>query len=230
MEKRAFKDSLYEQVARIGKAVSSPKRLEVLELLAQGEKTVEALASGLSIDIRLASSHLKGLKAARLVDCRRDGRYMVYRLSGNDVATMWVTLRQVAEMHLLELRSAIDVLMPGVRFAPVGRDVLLAQARRGEIVVIDVRPFDEYRVAHLPLARSMPLAEIAQRLSELPTDKEIVAYCRGPFCLMADEAVSLLVAHGFQARKLSDGVSEWRAAGLELQVAAKGDLCGGTQR
>lgn len=217
MEKRKLKDLLYEHVARIGKAVSSPKRLEILELLAQGEKTVDTLTSELSIDIKLTSAHLKALKEAQLVSARREGKFMVYQLSGADVASLWVNLRQVAEEHLLELRLALDtwVAEPS-RLTGLGRAELLAQARSGEVVVIDVRPQAEYDVAHLPFARSMPLADIAQRLAELPTDKEIVAYCRGPFCLFSDEACQLLQAHGYRVSKLLDGVSEWRAAGWEL--------------
>lgn len=219
MKKRALKDLLYEQVARIGKAVASPKRLELLELLAQGEKTVEMLAEELSVDIKLTSAHLKALKDARLVAPRRQGKYVVYRLSGDDVATLWVVLRQVAEVHLLELRSALELLVAAPdQLASVGRAALLDQARRGDIVVIDVRPTAEYQVAHLPFARSMPLGQLEQRLSELPTDVDIVAYCRGPFCLMADEAVTLLASRGYQVSKLLDGVSEWRAAGLPLDV------------
>jgi len=217
MDKRTLKDLLYEQVARIGKAVSSPKRLELLELLAQGEKTVEALAAELSIDIKLASAHLKALKGAHLVTSRRDGKYMVYRLTGSDVAGLWVMLRQVAEEHLLELRLALDRMVADpARLASVGREELLEQARRGDVIVIDVRPQAEYETAHLPFARSMPVAEIEKRLAELPTGKEIVAYCRGPFCLLADEAVALLGAKGYRARKILDGVSEWQAAGLPL--------------
>ena len=217
MEKRKLKDLLYEHGARIGKAVSSPKRLEILELLAQGEKTVDTLSSELSIDIKLTSAHLKALKEARLVSARREGKFMVYQLSGADVASLWVNLRQVAEEHLLELRLALDtwVAEPS-RLTGLGRAELLAQACSGEVVVIDVRPKTEYDVAHLPFARSMPLADIAQRLAELPTDKEIVAYCRGPFCLFSDEACQLLQAHGYRVSKLLDGVSEWRAAGWEL--------------
>ena len=217
MDKRTLKDLLYEHVARIGKAVSSPKRLEILELLAQGEKTVDTLSSELSIDIKLTSAHLKALKEARLVSSRRAGKFRVYQLSGADVASLWVNLRQVAEEHLLELRLALDtwVAEPS-RLTGLGRAELLAQARSGEVVVIDVRPQAEYDVAHLPFARSMPLADIAQRLAELPTDKEIVAYCRGPFCLFSDEACQLLQAHGYRVSKLLDGVSEWRAAGWEL--------------
>lgn len=217
MEKRTLKDLLYEQVARIGRAVSSPKRLEILELLAQGEKSVETLAGELSIDVKLASAHLRSLKAARLVDARRDGKYVVYRLSGTDVANLWVVLREVAEEHLLELRVALQQMVSDPdKLASVGREALLQQARNGEVLVIDVRPREEYDVAHLPFARSMPVAEIERRLSELPRDRQIVAYCRGPFCLLSDEAVDLLAARGFEVRKIRDGVSEWKAAGLPL--------------
>ncbi|MGI9045232.1 MAG: ArsR/SmtB family transcription factor [Burkholderiales bacterium] len=219
MKKRTLKDLLYEQVARIGKAVSSPKRLELLELLAQGEKTVEALSIELSVDIKLTSAHLKALKDARLVSSRRDGKYVIYRLTGQDVAGLWVTLRQVAEEHLVELRLALDQMVADpAKLASVSREVLLEQARRGDVVVIDVRPQAEYEVAHLPFARSMPVAEIEKRLLELPADKEIVAYCRGPFCLLSDEALALLGARGYRVRKILDGVSEWRAAGLPVEA------------
>ncbi|OGB28298.1 MAG: ArsR family transcriptional regulator [Burkholderiales bacterium RIFCSPLOWO2_02_FULL_66_35] len=217
MKNRELKDLLYEQVARIGKALASPKRLELLEMLAQGEKSVDALAAELSIDIKLASAHLKALRDARLVTSRREGKFIHYRLTGPDVAGLGVTLREVAEEHLLELRLALDQMAanPG-QLAPVDREALMAQARHGEVVVIDVRPSDEYAVAHLPFARSMPLAEVEQHLASLPRDKEIVAYCRGPFCLLSDEAVALLQARGYRARKVSDGVIEWQAAGLPL--------------
>jgi rhodanese-related sulfurtransferase len=180
------------------------------------------LAGEVAIDIKLASAHLKSLKAARLVHSRRDGRRIVYRLSGPDVAQLGVSLREVAEEHLGELRLALQQMMaePG-RLARVDRRALLAQARRGEVVVLDVRPVDEFDTAHLPHARSMPLPELAQRLAELPRDAEIVAYCRGPFCLMADQAVALLRAHGYRARKTLDGISEWRAAGLPLSATAR---------
>lgn len=220
MNKRAIKDLLYEQVARIGKAVSSPKRLELLELLAQGEKTVEVLAQELAIDVKLASAHLKALKAARLVQSRREGKYMVYRLSGEDVAQLWVTLRLVAEEHLVELQLALQKMVAAPdTLAQVGRGDLLEQARRGEVIVIDVRPEEEYDVAHLPYARSMPVAEIEKRLAELPKGREIVAYCRGPFCLLSDEAQKLLARKGYRVRKILDGVAEWQAAGMPLERA-----------
>ena len=220
MKKRTLKDLLYEQVARIGKAVSSPKRLELLDLLAQGEKNVEVLATELSADIKLTSAHLKALRDARLVTSRRDGKYVIYRLTGRDVAGLWVTLRQVAEEHLLELRLALDQMVADpAKLASVGRAELLEQARRGDVIVIDVRPQAEYAVAHLPFARSMPVAELKKRLAELPADKDIVAYCRGPFCLLSDEAVALLAAKGYRVRKILDGVSEWQAAGLPVQAS-----------
>lgn len=223
MNNRNLKDLLYEQVARVGKALASPKRLEMLEMLAQGEKSVEALASTVAVNIKLASAHLKALKEARLVQSRRDGKRMLYRLSGPDVAQLGVTLRHVAEEHLLELRMALQQMMAEPdRLAQVGRKELLAQAKRGEILVIDVRPQDEYDTAHLPYARSMPLTELTHRLAELPRDTEIVAYCRGPFCLMSDEAIALLTKRGFRARKTFDGVSEWTAAGLPVARTASG--------
>jgi len=218
--KRELKDLLYEQVARIGKAVASPKRLELLELLAQGEKTVEALAEELSIDIKLTSAHLKVLRGANLVQNRRDGKYVVYRLSGDDVAQLWVLLRLVGEEHLVELQMALRQLISAPdKLVQTERTDLLAQARRGEVVMLDVRPQAEYAEAHLPYARSMPVAEIERRLAELPKDREIVAYCRGPFCLFSDEALKLLARKGYRARKLNDGVAEWQAAGMPLERA-----------
>jgi rhodanese-related sulfurtransferase len=218
MNNRETKDLLYEQVSRIGKAVSSPKRLEILEILAQGEKTVEILASEASIDVKLASAHLKVLKEARLVEPRREGRFIAYRLTGADVSALWVNLRTVAEEHLVELRLAMDQLFA----APEKLDAetrlgLLEKARKGEVVVIDVRPSAEYQAGHLPYARSMPLSEIKQRLAELPADKEIVAYCRGPFCMMSSEAVALLRERGYSAQKISDGLPEWVSAGLPIE-------------
>lgn len=220
MEKRRIKDLLYEQVARMGKALASPKRLELIEVLAQGEKTVEALSAELSIDIKLASAHLKALRGARLVDSRRDGKYVLYRLSGQDVSNLWVTLREAAEEHLLELRMAIDQMAAQPdKLASIDREALLAQAKSGDVIVIDVRPQSEYDHAHLPFARSMPVAELEQRLSELPKRRQIVAYCRGPFCMLSDEALKLLRAKGYKASKILDGVSEWGAAGLPLVKA-----------
>ena len=202
----------------MGKAVASPKRLELLDLLSQTEKTVEALAHDASIDVKLASAHLKVLKEARLVETRREGRFINYRLSGTDVASLWINLRSVAEKHLLELSLALEQISSAPeRLTPESRASLLDKARQGDIVVIDVRPEVEYLAGHLPFARSMPLSEIKQRLAELPAGKEIVAYCRGPYCLMSEEAVALLREKGLTARKIADGVAEWAAEGLPIE-------------
>lgn len=218
MKPTITKSYLYEHVARIGKAISSPKRLELIELLAQGEKTVETLAEQARIDIRLASAHLRALREARLVETRREGKFIHYRLSGPDVAQLWVNVREVAEEHLVELRVALDQIAASPdALSSESRETLLAKARSGDIVVIDVRPEAEYTAGHLPFARSLPLAELEKRLADLPAGKEIVAYCRGPFCLMSDEAVKLLRQRGYTAYKIADGVSEWRAGGLPIE-------------
>lgn len=217
MNNRALKDVLYEQVSRIGKALSSPKRLEILEMLAQGEKAVETITAEVGIDNKLASAHLKALREARLVQTRRDGKRIYYKLAGPDVAQLGVVLRQVAEEHLVELQMAVQKMAADPDdMVSVGRKELMGQAKRGEVIVLDVRPQTEFDTAHLPHARSIPLSELINRLAELPRDVDIVAYCRGPFCLMSDEAVMLLQSQGYRARKTLDGISEWQAAGLPL--------------
>jgi rhodanese-related sulfurtransferase/DNA-binding transcriptional ArsR family regulator len=218
MKERDIKNLLYEQVARIGKALASPKRLELLELLTQSEKTVELLTSELGIDVKLASAHLKALRDANLVRTRREGKYIFYRLSGDDVAQLGLALRTVAEEHLLEMQQALRQMVRAPQhLVETSRAALLTQARRGDVVVLDVRPQSEYDAAHLPYARSIPLDELERRLGELPRDRDIVAYCRGPFCLMSDAAVKLLVGRGFRARKTQDGVTEWQGAGFAVE-------------
>jgi len=215
---REVKDRLYEQVSRIGKALASPKRLELVELLCQGEKSVETLAQQADISVKLASAHLKELRAARLVGSRKEGRYVIYRLFDPGVAELWVSLRAAAEERLLELQMALRSLVTaGTELVGVDRNVILKQAREGAVVVIDVRPGEEFEAGHLPYARSLPLSELKKRLKELPKDKPLVAYCRGPFCMMANEAVALLLKQGYRAFKLDDGVAEWRAKGLPVE-------------
>lgn len=214
---RQVKDALYAQVTRIGKAVCSPKRLELIELLCQGEKPVEQLAGEAGISMKLASAHLKELRQAHLVEARRDGKHVYYRLASETVADFWVAMRSLAEERLLELRAALSRLTEHAHeLTPMNRRELLAQARQGEVVVLDVRPDNEFAAGHLPYALSLPLEELRQRLAELPRDKPVVAYCRGPFCLMAVEAVEVLRREGFQAMRLEDGVAEWRAHGLPV--------------
>jgi rhodanese-related sulfurtransferase len=215
---RTLKDVLYEQVARVARAVASPKRLELIELLCQSEKSVETLAQEAQMSVKLASAHLKSLKAARLVDTRREGKYVMYRLADETVATMWVDLRALAEERMLELQSGLrELAMASGGLDQLDRETVLRKARRGEIIVIDVRPEDEYRAGHLPCARSVPLTELRRRLRELPKSRPVVAYCRGPFCVMAGKAVALLRKRGYQAMRLDDGVAEWRRNGLPLQ-------------
>ena len=210
---RKIKDLLYEQVARIGKVLSSPKRLELIELLCQGEKTVETLANEANISIKLASAHLRELRMANLVETERRGKNICYRLADKAVADLWVQTHTLAEARLVELQLALQKIAtrPG-DLVPNDRESLMKAARKGEVVVLDVRPADEYLNAHLPFARSIPLEELRQRLSELPKDRAIVAYCRGPYCLMAVDAVALLKQEGYSAIHLRDGIAEWATA------------------
>lgn len=214
---RELKNYLYEQVARIGKAVASPKRLELIELLCQGEKTVEMLAAQAEISVKLTSAHLKELRLARLVDTRKDGKYVLYRLASTSVADLWVNLRSEAEERLVELQMALtSIVEHGDELQGVSRADILRRAAAGEVLVLDVRPEDEYAAAHLPHARSLPVDELKKRIAELPKNVPVVAYCRGPFCLMAKDAVELLRKKGYQAFHLTDGVAEWRARGLPV--------------
>jgi len=207
---RHIKNLLYEQVARIGKAASSPKRLELIELLCQGEKSVETLARDAAISMKLASAHLRELRAARLVETEKRGKYVIYRIANRAVAEFWVAIRSLAEDRLVELRLVIDQMVSHPReLAPQDRDSLVKLARKGEVVVLDVRPAEEFLAAHLPFARSIPLDELKLRLSELPKGKTVVAYCRGPYCLMARDAVELLRKKGYEALRLPEGVAEW---------------------
>jgi len=210
---RKTKDLLYEQVARIGKIFSSPKRLELIELLCQGEKTVETLAREASISLKLASAHLRELRTAQLVETERQGKNICYRLADKSVADLWVQIHALAEDRLVELQMALQKIASRPDdLVPSDRDALMKAARKGEVVVLDVRPTEEYLAAHLPFARSIPLDELRQRLAELPKDRSIVAYCRGPYCLMAMDAVELLRHEGYAAIHLRDGVAEWKFA------------------
>ena len=221
---RQTKNQLYGQVARIGKAIASPKRLELIEILCQGEKTVEQLANDAEISVKLASAHLKELRIAQMLETRRDGKYVFYRLASHAVGDFWVALRALAEDRLVELQLALSQLAEHAdELSAMPHEELLAQAARGDVVVIDVRPQAEYTQAHLPYAISLPLAELRQRIIELPIDKPVVAYCRGPFCLWGREAVNLLRDRGFRATRLQNGVSEWRAQGRQIETLDQGD-------
>ena len=210
---RKIKDLLYEQVARIGKVFSSPKRLELIDLLCQGEKTVEMLANQASISVKLVSAHLRELRMAHLVETERQGKNIYYRLADKSVADLWVQVHTLAEERLIELQMELQkIATQPDDLVPSDRESLMKAARKGEVVVLDVRPSEEYLNAHLPFARSIPLEELRQRLGELPKDRSIVAYCRGPYCLMAADAVALLKGEGYSAIHLREGVAEWAVA------------------
>jgi rhodanese-related sulfurtransferase len=212
------KDLLYEQVARVGKALASPKRLELIDLLCQGEKTVEALAAEARITLKLASAHLRELRLAQLVATRKEGKYVLYRLAGAGVSELWVKLRSESEERLVELQMALASLTEHKDdLERLDRGAILRKAQSGEVVVLDVRPGNEYAAGHLPYARSLPLNELKKRVAELPKDVPVVAYCRGPFCVWARDAVQLLRKTGYRAFHLTDGVAEWRARGLPLE-------------
>lgn len=211
------KDHLYEQVARIGKALASPKRLELIDLLCQGEKPVEVLAAQARISMKLASAHLRELRSCQLVETRRDGKYVLYRLAAPGVADLWVDLRLQAQERLVELQMALASLAEHKEdLESLDRSAILKKARAGEVVVLDVRPGEEFAAGHLPHARSLPVDELRKRLAELPKEVPVVAYCRGPFCVMAKQAVDLLRRKGYRAFHLTDGVAEWRARGLPV--------------
>lgn len=216
---RRFKDALYEQLARLGKAISAPKRLELLELLAQGPRTVEALAREADLSVANASKHLQVLRAARLVEAEKRGLYVEVRLAGAEVGPFLLSLRGLAEARLAELeRLARDYFEKPEAAEAVSAGELLRRVRAGEVTVLDVRPHEEFRAGHLPGALSVPLPELKRRLSELPRERAVVAYCRGPYCVMAVEAVTLLRRRGFTAHRLEQGVVEWRARGGRVVV------------
>lgn len=216
---RAVKEALYEQFARLGKAVASPKRIELLDLLCQGERTVEGLAEASRMGVTNASAHLQVLRQARLVETRREGVKVFYRLADEEVCRFYFALRDLGRARLAEVAQVVrDYFEARDELEPVSREDLLHRIERGEAAVLDVRPAEEYAAGHIPGATSMPLPELGKRLGELPRDVEIVAYCRGPYCVLAPEALTILRANGFTARRLEDGFPEWRLSGLPVEV------------
>jgi rhodanese-related sulfurtransferase/DNA-binding transcriptional ArsR family regulator len=219
VEGREAKDRLYEQFARAAKAVASPKRIELLELLAQGEHTVEALAQATGMGVTNTSSHLQVLRQTRVVDTRKDGTKVFYRLAGEEVAAFIVALRDLARSRLAEVDEVVrDYFMARDDLEPVSRADLVERAQDGKVVILDVRPREEFAAGHIPGALSVPLAELDAALGRLPKRAQIVAYCRGPYCVLAPQAVERLRTRGFKARRLADGMPEWRLAGLPIAV------------
>jgi rhodanese-related sulfurtransferase len=215
---REFKDRLFEQFARVGKALASPKRLEIVDLLAQGERTVEEIARETTMSGASASQHLQALKTARMVEARREGLYMHYRLADEDVFRTWQAVRALAESRLSEVDSVVEAyLVDRDRLEAVDATGLMERLSNGNVVVLDVRPEEEYRAGHIPGALSVPVDTLEAALQTLPRDREIVAYCRGPYCVFSDEAVALLRSRGYPARRLRQGLPDWRADGMPVE-------------
>jgi rhodanese-related sulfurtransferase/DNA-binding transcriptional ArsR family regulator len=212
-DSRAFKDALYSQFARIGHAVSSPKRLELLDLLGQGDKTVEQTAAG----VKNTSAHLRALRQARLVDTRRDGTYVWYRLADEAVAAFLLALQALGRHRYAEVREVAEsYLERRDTLEPIPPEELRRRLNAGDVTLIDVRPEDEFAAGHIPGALSVPVTELAARVHELPKRKEIIAYCRGPYCVFAVAAVELLRQRGYRARRLVESIPGWRARGYPV--------------
>jgi rhodanese-related sulfurtransferase/DNA-binding transcriptional ArsR family regulator len=215
--KKDFKDASYGQLARIGKGLSSPKRLELLDLLCQSDRTVEALAAETGMSVANTSQHLQELQAARLVETTKNGRYVVYRLADALVSDFFRRFRVLAENRLAEIEQIRRrFFSEGEEVNSVDRKTLLERVQQKKAIVIDVRPQNEYQTAHIAGALPIPLEQLKKRLSELPRSKEVVAYCRGPFCVLAKEAVELLRSNGFRTSRLEDSVQDWQARGLPV--------------
>jgi rhodanese-related sulfurtransferase len=213
-----LKTAVYEQTARIGKAASSSSRLELLELLSQGPRTVEALAEQIGRSVAATSHHLQVLRRARLVEAEKAGLYVTYRLADPRVETFLLAMRRLAETRLAEVQQITrQFLAARGALEPVDNHELVRRIRGGDVTLIDVRPHQEYAAGHLPGAISVPLADLPKRIKELQRRRDVVAYCRGPYCVMALDAVDLLRRRGFRAHRLEHGVSEWRAVGGRVE-------------
>ena len=216
--KSTTKARLYDAFAASGKALASGKRLELLDLLAQGERTVDALAKAAGLNLTTASAHLQTLKQAGFVTTRREGVRIHYRLAGDDVAQLFALLRKVAEAHQAAVPAARDAYLGEDTTGEMSHEELRSRVAAGDVVVLDVRPVEEYQAGHIPGALSIPVDELADRINELPEDVEIVVYCRGEYCVLAYDAVRLLTDRGRRAIRLNDGMLEWRLAELPVEA------------
>lgn len=220
MSDRAAKDALYAEFAAVGKVLGHPRRLELLDLLAQGPRSVEELAAVTDLGMSTCSAHLQQLREAGLAQTRRQGKRVYYSLTSDDVAGLWVGLRRVAQRHRPHTELARRAYLGPEDTDGVDSAELLRRIRAGDAVVLDVRPAPEYAAGHLPGAVHLPLEQLADRLAELPRDQQIIAYCRGRYCVLAHDAVRVLAAHGLDARRAVDGMLEWRLAGHPVQPGA----------
>ncbi len=217
-EHREFKDQLFGQFARVGRALANPHRLELIDLLAQGERSVEDLAREAAMSVANTSRHLQELKSARLVEVRREGHYGYYRLADEGVYGVWRAIRGLGEARLAEIDRLVGTyLTDRESLEAVSAEVLLSKMRNEGVAVLDVRPEAEYRAGHIPGAHSVPVERLEAYLEDIPKDREVVAYCRGPYCVFSDQAVAILGSRGYRARRLEEGLPEWRAAGLPVE-------------
>jgi rhodanese-related sulfurtransferase len=224
MRARDMKDEVYGQFARIGKAVSAPKRIELLELLCQGPRTVEALADQAALSVANASQHLQILRAARLVEAQKQGLFVEYRLADDGVLKFVQAMRELAAARFAEIGAITNAYLKARgALEPVSSEELMRRVRNGEVTVLDVRPAQEYRAGHIPGARSVPVSELKRHLADLPKHREIVAYCRGPHCVMAIDAVEQLRKRGFRAYRMEQGVMDWRARGWRIEKSRAED-------
>lgn len=215
--RRQIKDAIYGQLASLTKALSSPKRLEIIDLLCQGEKSVEAIAEGAHLGIKNASAQLKELRSARLVEARRQGKNVFYRIADPSIAHFWTRFRTFGHEQLHEIQKIAHAAFEAPEaLKKMSRKALLTRAKRGDVVLLDVRPADEFDAGHLPYAISVPLSELRKHLKSLPKKSDIVAYCRGPYCFFAEEAVEKLRKHGFKAFNLKDSVVDWAEHGMPI--------------
>jgi rhodanese-related sulfurtransferase/DNA-binding transcriptional ArsR family regulator len=222
MSHREFKDALYTQFARIGHAISSPKRIELLDLLSQGEKGVEQLAEHTSTPIKNTSAHLRVLRQARLVETRKRGTHVLYRLADGDVDRFLRAFQALSQDRLAEVERVTKLFLHSQdTLEPVTRTELQRRLKEGSATIIDVRPRDEYEAGHIPGALSMPVDDVQRRMRELPKSREVIAYCRGPYCLYSLDAVTLLRKHGYRARRADEGMPDWRAKGLPVALGTE---------
>jgi rhodanese-related sulfurtransferase len=216
---RRFKDAIYAQFARVGKAIANPRRLELLDVLCQGPRTVDVLAGQSGQSLSNTSHHLHVLQAAGLVESHKDGTYVTYRIAGDDVCVLFDVVRGLAVSRLAEVERVTRLFFEDRdMMEPLDTAALVRRMRADEVTLLDVRPAEEYRAGHLPGAVSIPLGELERRMSELPANREIIAYCRGPYCVLAVEAVQRLRARGFEAVRLEDGPRDWHNNGYDLET------------
>lgn len=220
MTGREFKDTVFEQFAKIAHAFSSPKRLEIIDILAQGERDVDSLSKQVQMTVANTSRHLQALKAARLVETRKIGVQVFYRLADSEVLNCFQHLQLLAEKRSTEIREIVRLFFEerdGLE--PISKEELSIRIRGKSVIILDVRPVEEYQRGHIPGALSIPLSQLKKRLDEIPRDCEVVAYCRGPYCVLSAEAMKILRNAGYQATRLKDGLPEWKGAGLPVEEA-----------